>query len=167
MPSLEYRELLSKREIFDQKAATSAKQTDDCAETKPKQGEHHSDIAELSELTIDRNFLILKPSSILARHNREVPCGHWAASLPVVLSRKRFRNVGRAERKHAILNVPPLRGDGYIVNQRKAFRAQRTHARDFQGIEGARFSSGQDLLDCPAQHFLIVDTENGRLCLPR
>jgi hypothetical protein len=67
MPTLEHSELLPQSKIFELQVATSAKRTDNCAETEPDDGEHRSDIAESLENLIDCKLLIAKPSRVLAR----------------------------------------------------------------------------------------------------
>lgn len=69
MPTLEHGELLSQSKIFEQEIAACAKQTDTCAQAKPNDdGEHRSDITQIAGMRSSPKFLILKPSSILARH---------------------------------------------------------------------------------------------------
>lgn len=68
MSTLEDSELLTQGKIFEQQVATSEKQTGNCAETEPDDGEHDSDITEKREGVLRRKFLIPKPSRVLARN---------------------------------------------------------------------------------------------------
>src|SRR6185437_1226608 len=69
MAMLEHRELLSEGQIFQQQATAGAKQASDRHQPKPNNGEHAGRIADTGSSPSGANFLILKTSSILARHS--------------------------------------------------------------------------------------------------
>jgi hypothetical protein len=68
MPTLEHHKLLSQGEILKHQRTAGTEQAENRRETEPNDGKHSSDIPELDAMRSLRKSLILKPSSILARH---------------------------------------------------------------------------------------------------
>src|SRR6266850_5741493 len=55
-----------------------------------------------------------------------------------------------------------LCGDSHIAHSKETFRRLRGHSHDFQGIKFRRLWARQDLLDCPAERLLLVNTRDRR-----
>src|SRR6266850_8326879 len=55
-----------------------------------------------------------------------------------------------------------LCGDSHIAHSKETFRSLRGHSHDFQGIKFRRLWARQDLLHCPAERLLLVNTKYGR-----
>src|SRR5580698_3598903 len=77
MPTLEHHKLLSQGEILKHQRTAGTEQAENRRETEPNDGKYSSDIPELDAMRSLRKSLILKPSSILARHS---PCSSMTNS---------------------------------------------------------------------------------------
>jgi len=72
MPTLEHHKLLSQGEILKHQRTAGTEQAENRRETEPNDGKHSLDIPELDAMRSLRKSLILKPSSIFARHRYSI-----------------------------------------------------------------------------------------------
>src|SRR5216684_4539289 len=73
------------------------------------------------------------------------------------------RKVLGPERNRSFVDMSCLGGDSHIAHSQETFRGLRGHSHDFQGVEFRRLRARQDLLDCPAECFLLVNAKDGRV----
>jgi hypothetical protein len=66
------------------------------------------------------------------------------------------------ELRRAFLDMSRLARDCHIVHPQETFRSLRGHSHDFQAVKFRRIQIRQDLLDCPAEYLLLVNTKDGR-----